>query len=65
MKSSNKLTESQRRSMGFYKPWTARVRDENEALPNQINKMAGVYVPPGFNIRLGGEDHLKYKSLKV
>ena len=62
---NNKLNPTQRKGLGFDKPWQPRIKEANEALPNQINKMSGVYVPTQFNIRSGGEDHLKYKSRGV
>lgn len=40
-----------------------RVRDPNEALPNQVNKMAGEYKPPNMEpSRSGASQHLTIKS---
>lgn len=42
--------------------YTKREREPNEALPPQIDKMAGKYVPEKYHLRPGSEDHLKIKS---
>jgi hypothetical protein len=60
---STQLNPTQRRSLGLGGYAGARVREKNEALPPQINKMAGKYVSPTWNMRSGATDHLKHKSV--
>lgn len=64
-KQSNVVPVYHKKAMGIAPVFQPRIRNENEALPNQVNKMAGIYIPPTYHIRSGGEDHLKYKSRGV
>ena len=58
------LSDTQRKSIGagVYAP---RVREENEALPPQVDKLAGKYAPPVWGVRPGADDHLSVKSVGV
>jgi len=55
------FTARQRRNFGD-QAYTPRVREEHEALPPQINKMAGTYTPPTWHTRANSMDHQSIKS---
>lgn len=55
------LTDRQRRNLGQAQ-YYARQRDPNEALPQQVNKMAGTYTPPSWPTRERSQDHQAIKS---
>ncbi len=53
------ISPRQRRNLGAAVYTGPRVRDENEALPWSINKMAGTYVPEPGHHRNDGLKHIK------
>lgn len=55
------LTASQRRAIGVTS-YKARERHPDEALPPQINKMAGTYTPPVWDTRARADDHQRIPS---
>ena len=56
------LTAKQRKNLGAGQ-YVARVRQPGEALPPQIDKMAGTYKPPTWQTRDRSMDHQSIKSL--
>ena len=59
---SSALTPTQRKSIGVGK-YVPRERHPDEALPPQIDKMAGTYKPPTWQTRDRSMDHQSIKSL--
>lgn len=55
------LTERQRRNFGV-KAYAPRQRADNEATGTQVNKMAGTYTPPTWDVRDRSLDHQAIKS---
>ena len=59
------LSATQRKSIGAGVYTGPRVRGEHEALPPQVDKLAGKYAPPVWGVRPGADDHLSVKSVGV
>lgn len=55
------LSPKQRKAIGAT-TYAPRERAENEALPTQVNKMAGHYTPPTWHVRDRSMDHQAIKS---
>lgn len=56
------LTDKQRKNIGVGK-YVPRERHPDEAMPQQIDKMAGTYTPPAWQTRDRSMDHQSIKSL--
>ena len=62
-KPSEKISADQRKSIGCG-PFVVRERDPNEAMPRTI-VYGGTYRTVLASVRVGADDHLKYKSRGV
>ena len=63
---TEKVNPTQRKSLGLGAWQGPRVRHPDEALPNRIDRLSGLYTPQDTTpIRPGASDHLEIKTKGV